>query len=79
MDFLANENFPLPSVHRLRGAGHEVAAIASEEPGLPDERVLERAVAKSRVILTFDRDYGRLIFDLGLARRTRRAPPRNHG
>lgn len=67
MDFLANENFPMPSVNLLRDADHNVAAIASEEPGSPDEHILERAVAEGRGILTFDRDYGRLIFDLGLA------------
>ncbi|MBA2692238.1 MAG: DUF5615 family PIN-like protein [Rubrobacter sp.] len=66
MDFLADENFPAPSVHRLREAGHVVSAIASEEPGISDERVLDRAVVESRVILTFDRDYGQLIFDAGL-------------
>jgi hypothetical protein len=43
MRFLADENFPLPSVSRLREAGHDVAAIASEEPGIPDEQVLLRA------------------------------------
>lgn len=70
MDFLANENFPLPGIRRLRGAGHDVAAIASEESGISGEEVLERAVRESRVILTFDRDYGRLIFEFGLP-----APP----
>lgn len=50
----------------LREAGHVVAAIASEEPGVSDERVLDRAVAESLVIPTFDRDYGQLIFDAGL-------------
>lgn len=67
MDFLANENFPMPSIRRLREAGHGVAAIASEEPGVSDEQVLSRAVGERLVILTFDRVYGRLIFELGLA------------
>jgi predicted nuclease of predicted toxin-antitoxin system len=67
MRFLADENFPLPSVRRLREADHDIAAIASEEPGIPDERVLFRAFRDDRIILTFDRDYGRLLYQSGFA------------
>ncbi len=66
MKFLADENFPLPSVRRLREAGHDVAAIATDEPGLPDEQVLSLAFREERIILTFDRDYGRLLYEVGL-------------
>ena len=66
MRFLADENFPLPSLRRLRGADHDVAAVASEEPEVPDERVLFRAFREGRIILTFDRDYGRLLYESGL-------------
>lgn len=65
MRFLADENFPLPSVRRLREADHDVAAIATEEPGIPDERVLFRAFREDRIILSFDRDYGRLLYERG--------------
>ena len=68
MKFLADENFPLPSVRRLREAGHDVAAIAAEEPGLQDEQVLSRAFREERIILTFDRDYGRFLYEVGLPR-----------
>ncbi len=67
MKFLADENFPLPSVHLLSAAGHEIAAVALESPGASDESVLERAVREDRVLLTFDRDYGRLLYQHGLA------------
>ena len=53
-------------MRRLREAGHDVAAIATEEPGLPDEQVLSRAFREERIILTFDRDYGRLLYEVGL-------------
>lgn len=66
MRFLANENFPLPSVHLLRHAGHNVAAITEESPGIADDQILARAVAEERIILTFDRDYGELIYRMGL-------------
>jgi predicted nuclease of predicted toxin-antitoxin system len=68
MRFLANENFPLASVRRLREAGHDVTAIIESEPGSKDPSVLARAVREARIILTFDRDYGELIY-------RRRMPP----
>jgi len=47
MRFLADEHFPLPSVRILSAAGHDgVATVASERPGISDELVLERAVAR---------------------------------
>jgi len=62
MNFLANENFPLLSVRRLREAGHHVVCVAQETPGSKDEIILERAHNEGLIILTFDRDYGELIF-----------------
>ena len=66
MRFLANENFPLVSVSLLRNAGHDVAAVIEESPGAKDSEVLARAAQEERVVLTFDRDYGSLIYRLGL-------------
>jgi len=62
MKFLANENFPLVSVGLLRSAGHLVIAIAEDSPGIIDAQVLARASAEESLLLTFDRDYGELIF-----------------
>ena len=62
MRFLANENFPLPSVRLLREAGHDVVSISEETPGITDSQVLSRAVSEQRIILTFDRDYGVMIY-----------------
>lgn len=67
MKFLANENFPLPSVRILQKEGYNVLAIIEESPGIEDTEVLESAVSEKRVILTFDRDYGELIYRLGLS------------
>ena len=66
MKFLANENVPLPSVRILQKAGYDVLAITEESPGIEDNEVLAWAVSGKRVILTFDRDYGELIYRLGL-------------
>ena len=62
MQFLANENFPLKSVYLLREVGHNVASITEDSPGIKDQEVLQRAVNEQRIILTFDRDYGELIY-----------------
>ncbi|MBU4455828.1 MAG: DUF5615 family PIN-like protein [Syntrophaceae bacterium] len=62
MDFLANENFPLLSVRLLREAGHRIVSIIQEAPGSKDEDILKRAHNERLIILTFDRDYGELIY-----------------
>jgi predicted nuclease of predicted toxin-antitoxin system len=62
MKFLANENFPYPSIRLLREAGYEVKSIGEEAGGMSDEEILKLAVKELSVILTFDRDYGELIF-----------------
>jgi predicted nuclease of predicted toxin-antitoxin system len=59
---LANENFPLPSVVLLRAAGHDVVSISEVDPAALDPAVIERAIREGRFILTFDRDYGDLIY-----------------
>ncbi|MHC5674837.1 DUF5615 family PIN-like protein [Nostoc sp.] len=66
MRFLANENFPLPSVRLLRQAGYDVASVTEDSPGIEDTEVLTRAANDQWVILTFDRDYGELIYRLKL-------------
>ena len=60
--FLANENFPRPSIIFLREHGYDVISIQEIHPGLSDSDVLEKAIERSLIILTFDRDYGELIF-----------------
>jgi predicted nuclease of predicted toxin-antitoxin system len=62
MNFLANENFPMASIHIMRKAGFDVAAIIETSPGITDSEVLHMARQENRVILTFDRDYGELIY-----------------
>jgi predicted nuclease of predicted toxin-antitoxin system len=59
---LANENFPRQSVALLREAGFDVLAIAESTRGIADHAVLDIAAEQQRWIITFDRDYGDLIF-----------------
>jgi predicted nuclease of predicted toxin-antitoxin system len=60
--FLADENIPKASIDLLRAHGHDVIAAGEIAPGSPDAELLARAVEESRVLLTFDRDFGALAF-----------------
>ncbi len=60
--FLANENFPKPSITVLRESGLEVKSIQETAPGISDENVIKEALKSNLIILTFDRDYGELVF-----------------
>ena len=63
---LANENFPMPAIRRLRVGGVDVVAVREVMPSASDKAVLEFARREQRWIVTFDRDYGDLIFKEGL-------------
>lgn len=66
MKLLANENIPLKTVEALRSAGEDVLSVTESSPGIADAEVLRLASAQGRVIITFDRDYGDLVFGRGL-------------
>ena len=63
---LANENVPLPAVKLLRAKGVDVVATAETMPGASDEQVLRFARDEGRWLVTYDRDYGELVFSRGL-------------
>jgi predicted nuclease of predicted toxin-antitoxin system len=65
MRLLANENFPLKSVHILKAAGFDVKVVGVEFAGITDREVMEIAIQEERTIVTFDRHYGELIFRQG--------------
>jgi len=63
---LANENFPVPAIRKLRAAGVDVMAVGEIMPSAGDHEVLALACREGRWIVTFDRDYGELVFKKGL-------------
>lgn len=65
MKFLANENFPGPSIELLRDQGLDVLSIIEFQPGMSDEQVMNLSISEGRTILTHDSDYGELIFKFG--------------
>lgn len=64
MRFLADECFDERLAAALRGAGHDVARVPTRS-GLDDLAVAGRAERESRVLLTMDKDFGRIAVDLG--------------
>jgi predicted nuclease of predicted toxin-antitoxin system len=59
---LADENVPARTIDALRAAEFEVISIRETAPGISDIDVLALAVNQGLVLLTFDRDYGELIY-----------------
>ena len=65
MRLCANENIPEDCIVRLRQSGHDVFWIREEAPGSSDNDALARAAADGRLLITFDKDFGELVFRRG--------------
>jgi predicted nuclease of predicted toxin-antitoxin system len=66
VDLLADENQHPVVVARLRAAGYNVEFIRESSPGAQDKDILARPDIGSVLLLTYDRDFGDLIFNHGL-------------
>jgi predicted nuclease of predicted toxin-antitoxin system len=65
---IADENFPNPTVERLRQLGHDVLTVADmglAGLGIPDEEVLALAHADGRAIMTHNRKHFRKLHNAG--------------
>lgn len=65
MKILANENFPLASINVLKSNNFDVLSIGIDFSGISDDEVMNLAISQNRTIITFDSDYGELIFKYG--------------
>ncbi|HVY22517.1 MAG TPA: DUF5615 family PIN-like protein [Steroidobacteraceae bacterium] len=63
---LVNENFPLPALRRLRENGIGVESVEELMPGASDAQVMTYASSNELWLVTFDRDYGELVFARGM-------------
>ncbi|HEX5026775.1 MAG TPA: DUF5615 family PIN-like protein [Agriterribacter sp.] len=54
--------FPYKRIHYLRAKGYDVLSIGMDNPSILDAEIMTIAINEERIILTFDRDYGELIF-----------------
>ena len=65
--FLANENVPRDAILAARGAGIDLSWIVELQAGAADDVVLQIAKRDARVLITFDKDFGELVFRHGRA------------
>ena len=59
---LADENIPKRTVQTLKQRDIDISSVLDSSPGLSDRAVIELASRENRVIVTFDKDFGELIF-----------------
>lgn len=62
MRIMADENFPRPALEALRRAGWDVFSIIEECPGVSDEDVAALCEDQQRILMTFDKDFGELVY-----------------
>lgn len=62
MKLLADENIPAASVRRLRDLGFDVTYISEISPQIEDAAILALCCKEERILITFDRDFGKLIY-----------------
>jgi predicted nuclease of predicted toxin-antitoxin system len=60
--FLADMGVSLTTVEALRATGHDAVHLRDEDLiRLPDAEIAAKAVAETRVVLTFDLDFGDIL------------------
>lgn len=59
---IADENIPQETVELLRKQGVDIIPVTSFELGLSDVKILDMANREGRIVVTFDTDFGRLVF-----------------
>ena len=62
MRFLADENIPFYTVRKLRNCGCDITWVTEISPGISDREVIKLAESGNRIIITFDRDFGTIVF-----------------
>jgi predicted nuclease of predicted toxin-antitoxin system len=60
--FLLDENVPFDLLPALLERGHDAVHVARVAARDDDRSVLDRAREEKRILVTFDRDFGRLIY-----------------
>ncbi len=60
--FLADENIPSRAVHRLQKDGIDITHVNNIKYGLADYHILKVAYKEKRILITFDKEFGYLVF-----------------
>lgn len=64
MKFIADENIPSEVILKLKNKGYDIISVGSIKKGLEDLEVVSLALHEKRTIITFDVDFGEIIFKL---------------
>jgi predicted nuclease of predicted toxin-antitoxin system len=65
MRFLADESCDFAIVHAPGAGGYDVLAVSEITPRTEDSEVIRLAVHEERILLTEDKDFGRLVYSHG--------------
>ena len=66
MRLLADENIPRLVVEFISSRGHDALWVGKVAPGIKDREVFSLATTQKRTLITFDTDFGELVFRLGV-------------
>jgi predicted nuclease of predicted toxin-antitoxin system len=62
MRLLVDENIATFAITALRQAGHDVVSVSEVAPRIRDSEIFAWGQREKRIIVTFDKDFGDLIF-----------------
>lgn len=65
MRLLVDANISYRLVAALRDRGHDATSILEETPDAADVEIIRSAVRAKRTIITYDKDFGELVFRVG--------------
>ena len=60
--FLADENIPLSVIKQLRKEGYYIISVIEDFKRASDKKILELSSKNKWIIITFDKDFGELIY-----------------
>ena len=64
MKLLLDENAPRTIVEVLKNCGYDLLWIKEYRRGMTDEEIVRLSMSENRIILTFDKDFGELVYRL---------------
>jgi predicted nuclease of predicted toxin-antitoxin system len=65
MKFLADENIEREFIEALRQASFDVVSVRENYVGITDDEILQIAEKENAIILTYNTDFGELVFRYG--------------
>lgn len=69
MKFLADENIEREFIEALRKANFDILSVRESYIGIGDDEILQIAANEKAIILTYDTDFGDLVFRFGFKSR----------